>query len=98
MFVEFGLAGSFINDLETDITNFAQAITEQGNSLTNRVGATANIDSAIDKGLKAVKRLNAVIVNKYADNPAKLAEWTSAAHVEKAPKKKPETPPLPPTA
>jgi hypothetical protein len=27
-FVEFGLAGSFINDLETDIANFAQAITE----------------------------------------------------------------------
>jgi hypothetical protein len=96
-FVEYGLPNNFIDSLEEDIRNFEQAITEQGTSIDTKVGATAAIDDAIERGLKAVKRLTAVVKNKYADNPAKLASWTSASHVERPPKKKPETPPTPPT-
>jgi hypothetical protein len=94
-FVAFGLTASQFDKLENDITIFETATAEQGKSLTNRVGATATIDNSIDNGLKSVKRMNAVVQNRYADNPAKLAEWTSASHIEKTPKKKPETPPTP---
>lgn len=92
-FIAFGLAENQFDKLENDITIFETATTEQGKSLTNRVGATATIDNSIDNGLKAVKRINSVVQNRYADNPAKLAEWTSASHIEKTPKKKPEIPP-----
>ena len=33
-----------------------------------------------------------VVKNKYANDVGKLAAWTSASHVEKAPKKKEPTP------
>jgi hypothetical protein len=96
-FVAFGMSDNFINDLEADITSFEQVMTEQGTSIDTRVGATAAIDDAIDRGLKAVKRLNAVVRNKYANNPAKFAAWISASHVERPPRKKKENPPTPPT-
>jgi hypothetical protein len=92
-FIAFGMPETHFEKLDNDIAIFDTATTEQGKSLTNRVGATATIDSSIDNGLKSVKRMNAVVLNRYADNPAKLAEWTSASHIEKSPKKKPETPP-----
>jgi hypothetical protein len=92
-FVAYGLADAFLNNLETDIQDFEQAITNQGISKDHRVGATASIDSGVEKGLNAVKRLKAAVINKYADNPAKLAAWTSASHIEKPTKKKKTVPP-----
>jgi len=32
--------------------------------------------------MKQVRQLNAVVRNKYRDDAAKLAGWTSASHVE----------------
>ena len=36
------------------------------------------------EGLTAVQRLDAIVVNKLRDNPAELAAWASARHVERA--------------
>jgi hypothetical protein len=35
-----------------------------------------------------VRILDAIVKNKYANDPGKLAAWISASHVEKPPKKK----------
>ncbi|MGI8789153.1 MAG: hypothetical protein ACR2HG_15550 [Pyrinomonadaceae bacterium] len=37
---------------------------------------------------KRLRRLKEILLNKYRDNPTKLAAWTSASHVERAAKKK----------
>jgi hypothetical protein len=42
--------------------------------------------------------LDGVVKNKYRNNVGKLAAWTSASHIEKAPKKKKDEPQNPPTA
>lgn len=57
-----------------------QAIDEQ-------VAATAQIGAAVRRGMIAVRILNGVVRNRYRSNVGKLAAWTSASHIEKAPKK-----------
>ena len=42
--------------------------------------------------MNKVRQLDAFMHNFYRNNPAKLAEWHTASHVERQPKKKSETP------
>ncbi len=94
-FVEFGLPDDFLEDLQADINAFEQAVSGKGASTGEKISATASIGDAVQNGLEALRRLRAVVPNKYRDNPTKLAAWTSASHVERAAKKKAETPPKP---
>ena len=87
-FVEYGLPADFPGDLQTDITNFEQAVSGKSAASSEKVSATASIGNAVQDGLEALRRLRAIVPNKYRDNPAKLAAWTSACHVERAAKKK----------
>jgi hypothetical protein len=51
------------------------------------------IETEIDEGDATVRKLDAIMKNKYANNPAVLAEWTSASHTERAPRRQKETKP-----
>ncbi|HMH44542.1 MAG TPA: hypothetical protein VK557_13710 [Pyrinomonadaceae bacterium] len=64
-------------------------------ALVNHVAAGAALDDAISLGLELVQKLDAIFRNKYANNPAVLAEWTSASHTERAPKRAKPTAPTP---
>jgi hypothetical protein len=69
----------------------------------DHVNARASIDDTIDTGFEIVRKLDALVRNKYADNPGVLAEWASASHTERAPRRsaqpaEPPTPPSQPTA
>jgi hypothetical protein len=50
--------------------------------------ATAETASKLRQMNVSVRIVDGIVKNKYANNPGKLAEWISASHVEKAPKKK----------
>jgi hypothetical protein len=57
------------------------------------VSATAETASKLGQMNVAVRILDGIVKNRYANDPGKLAAWISASHVEKAPKKKePPTP------
>ena len=86
-FISHELPADFLADLNTAIANFEAAIAQQANSVGAHVSASAAIDQAIAEGLKIVKTLDAIVRNKYVDDPAALAEWTSASHTERSPKK-----------
>jgi hypothetical protein len=86
-FISHELPADFLADLNSTITNFETTIAEQANSVGAHVSASAAIDEAIAEGLKIVKKLDAIVRNKYADDPAALAAWTSASHTERSPKK-----------
>ncbi len=94
-FIEYGHPETFLADLEAAIKSFEKAMAEQGDAQNNRVGATASVDEGMERLMKAVRRLKAIVPNIYAHNSTKLAEWTSAVHVEKADKKKVEKPEQP---
>ena len=89
-FIAFDMPVDFLTDLQNDIAEFEQSLTEQSSAIDGRVSATAAIGNAVKTGLDALRRLRAIVTNKYRDNPAKLAAWTSASHVTRPPKKKKE--------
>ena len=100
-FINHAMPADFLADLNTDIANFEAAIHERASSVGTQVSAGISIDELIADGLVIVKKLDAIVRNKYADDAATLAEWTSASHTERSPKKKtaaPSAAPPPPAA
>ncbi len=99
-FVAHELPATFIDDLKASIANLEAAIGDQSGAVGGRVGARAGIAAILEEATIALRKLDPIIRNKYANDPATLAEWTSASHIERAPKRKaessPSTPPPPP--
>jgi len=94
-FIARELPADFIDDLQADIDALESAISSQASGVGNHVAAGAGIDDAIDRGVEIVRKLDAIVRNKYSNNPSALAEWTSASHTERGPRRSSESPPSP---
>ena len=81
--IGLGLDASFITNLGTDITNFEAAISAKGAGVGAQSGATGGLEDAAHKAAVALHVLKTIVPNIYKNNPAKLAEWATASHVEK---------------
>lgn len=99
-FIGFGLSQNFIAELNTAITKFEEAINRQNTGRDTHVAATTAIDEALERGINIVRQLDAIVRNKYRDNPAQLSAWQSASHIERSPQRAPQEkqPPPAPTA
>ena len=86
-FIRNELPATFHDDLRTLISEFEGSITTQNQSRGARVSATKGVKTAVERGVAIVRRLDAIVRNKFAADPASLAEWTSATHVERAPRR-----------
>jgi hypothetical protein len=86
-FIAHELPADFLADLNADIAALEAAISNQSSGVGDHVAASAGIDDAIDRGVEVVRKLDAIVKNKYANNSAVLAEWTSASHTERAPRR-----------
>jgi hypothetical protein len=82
------MPADFLEDLAADIEAMEQSMAEQSVGEARRIASGAALDDAIDRGIQVVRKLDAIVKNKYANNPAVLAEWTSASHTERAPRRK----------
>lgn len=96
-FIRHEMPATFLADLNADIADFEQAISNQNQSRGGHVSSTVSVGSSLDKGMKAVRKLNAVVQNKFRGDRPTLAAWLSASHVERH-ARKPEAPPEPPPA
>jgi hypothetical protein len=85
-FIAHELPGNFLEDLAADILALEGAMSDQSGGIGDRVAASAAIDEAIERGAVITRKLDAIIKNKYANDRATLAEWTSASHTERAPR------------
>ena len=83
LFVSVGLDPKFIEHLTSDINDFETAITAKGTGTGDQVKATSALEDVADKASIALHVLNTVVKNANKNNPAKLAEWATASHVEK---------------
>jgi hypothetical protein len=81
--IGLGLAATFLTQLGTDITAFETAISAKGAALGAQVGATSGLEDTTHKAAVALHVLNTIVKNTYKNNPAKLAQWATASHVEK---------------
>ena len=93
-FVEYGLTAFFRTALQSKITSIEQKNAQADTSVEQRAGATGGLTDAARRGMANSRKLDAVVRIKYANNPQKLAAWTVASHLDKAPKSK-ETQPAP---
>ena len=96
-FIAHELPADFLEDLQADIEAMEAAMRDQSTGVGNHVAASAALDDAFSRGNEAVRRADAIVRNKYANNPGVLAEWTSASHIERAPRRAKTSEP-PPTS
>jgi len=82
-FIGLGLSATFITQLGTDITDFETAIKAKGAGSGARSGATGGLEDTANKAAIALHVLKTIVPNTYKNDPAKLAEWATASHVEK---------------
>jgi hypothetical protein len=96
-FIRHEMSKDFLDHLRDAIADMEQAISERNHHREGRVASTAALGEVIARGLKQVKQLNAVVRNKYRNDAATLAGWTSASHVEQPPRRKTASPAAPPS-
>ncbi|HWT00793.1 MAG TPA: hypothetical protein VN256_11145 [Pyrinomonadaceae bacterium] len=85
-FIRRGMPADFLEDLAADITVMEQAISQKARGTESHIAATAAIDAEIERGMTAVRQLDPVVRNTFTSDPATLAAWFSASHVERAPR------------
>ena len=93
-FARLGIPATLADELEADTEAMEEAINTKAAAQIETVGATAGVGEEIERGMTAEKILDSIMHNVYFDNPVKIAEWTSARHVKKSPKKDPPVQPI----
>lgn len=98
-FIQLGMPATFLEDLDASIAAVDETINRKGQASGEGVAASAAIDKAIDDGMRIARELDAIVRNIFSNDPVTLAEWTSARHTERAPRRAaPQPPPAaPPT-
>ncbi len=86
-FVRYEMSPDFLEKLETHVAAFEGSVTEQNRRAESRVAATSSIGETAERGKTLVSQLDAIVRNKFRDDPARLAAWNSASRTERAPRK-----------
>jgi hypothetical protein len=89
----YGLPPDFADQLNAKITAFEASLTDQNSGREDQVEATAGIENEIAEALKDVREVDGIVRNVFFDQPAKLAAWESARHIESRPHRKKANPP-----
>ena len=87
-FIAYGLPETFLEDLNEQISELRDALADQTAGTRTRVTATAGIRATIDGAFINLRRVDPIVRNVFRDDPAKLAAWASARHLERAPRRK----------
>jgi hypothetical protein len=96
-FISHDMPADFLEDLAADIREFEDATREQEAGKDTHVLARAAIEAAMELGLDAVRRLDAVVPNRLRNDDAALATWERARRVEyRSGRARGETPAPPP--
>jgi hypothetical protein len=80
-FVAHELPPNFLSQLRAAIEAFEQATVERRSGRDQRVAARASIEATMEAGLRAVRRLSAIVPNRLQD-PSAVALWNGARRVE----------------
>jgi len=84
-FVDHFLPGTFLADLQQAIDAVDAAGRGQDSGKETHVAARASIGATLDEIFVEIKRLDAIVRNRFRDEPDKVAAWRSARHVERLP-------------
>jgi hypothetical protein len=82
------MSADFIDELQENIDALQAAITNQSGSLVDRKASGILIDATDERARNVRRKMDAFVRNFYRDNPAVLAEWETASHIERGPRGK----------
>jgi hypothetical protein len=99
--VAHGLPVAFLDELDATIRALEAAIRDHVAGLSANMVARSGLAAAIEAGMIAVQRLDAIVLNRLRGDPATYAVWERARHVEQPPRsrngaRKPAPTPAPP--
>ena len=94
-FIACEMPADFLAQLNIAITAFAGATDTQSGGIGAKSKGTAGIRSNLEIAFEAVRGLDPIVKNKYGNDPATLAEWAAARHVERTPRHAPAPTPAP---
>jgi hypothetical protein len=83
-FIRHEMSANFIVELNAAIEQFDRATSESNLSSEARFSATQSLSATIGKAMKIVLQLDAVVRNKFKNDPIITAAWAQAAKVERA--------------
>jgi hypothetical protein len=86
LFLEYDMPANFLETLNASINKFEQAVNRQNTGAGGRTQSRAGIDENQERATLEVERLDTVIRNKFRGDPARLAAWESASHLERGPR------------
>ena len=85
IFTDYGMPDDFVSDLQTDIAAVGAAGSAHNTHSSDRREDTLAIDAQVERGIRAVGKLDAYCGNKYRGDAQLLGAWTSASHLELIP-------------
>jgi hypothetical protein len=86
-FVAYDMPESFLEDLAGEIADFESALDDRAAGKQTHVSARAALDEAMGRALNALRRLDAAVPNRLADDAARLAAWSVARRVAPHPRR-----------
>ena len=87
-FQAYGKSPAFIADIAAAKADCETFLGVQDTGQRGSVEANADEADLLHQALAIKKPLKRIVINIFEDDPGKLANWRSACHVERAPKKK----------
>ena len=94
-FLSLGMAANFLDTLKADTDAFEAATKVQSSGTGTQAGATAGIASTEHGAVIAVHVLDTIVRNLFHADPAILAAWAAARHIEHPPTPPKPAPPAP---
>ena len=85
LFTDFGLSPAFFADMRSKADGIETYASLQAAGVGEGVDTNAALEDAFRRMDETIDRLDPIITNKYRDDPAKLAAWERARHLERAP-------------
>jgi hypothetical protein len=91
-FINYGLQATFIEDLLAKADALEQTLAEQNSATETRVGAGSELENELKEISALIRQIDPIIKMVYRNDPANLAAWTFANHIQRFGKSKPKPP------
>lgn len=92
-FIKLGISEDYIASADETLESFTNLVEASNSALGSRSAAVSEREQLFDNAEDNFAVLNAYIKNHYHQNPAKLAAWKIASHIERAAQRQKKTPP-----
>jgi hypothetical protein len=98
-FIDRDFPATFVADLSTLATQFAEATGRKYAGRQTQKGGTLGVDQTAEKGLAIVKELNAIVTKKLRKtDPVLLGVWKAASRLEQPPQREEQEVSTPPAS